>query len=107
MRVCRLATVGGFLLVVLFLAGVSQAQRSTNGPAPGYRLGPDDVLQLNVLQQPDLDREVTIQPDSTIFIPQVGEMTIGGVTLSDAEQIINDRLASMVGTAAGSQSSVA
>ena len=92
MRVRRMVTAGGFLLVVLLLAGVSQAQRSTNGPAAGYRLGPDDVLQLNVLQQPALDREVTIQPDSTIFIPQVGEMTIGGVTLDEAEQIILQRL---------------
>ncbi len=57
-----------------------------------YRLGVGDVLQLNVLQQPDLDRELTVQPDGTAFIPLVGETSLAGLTVAEAEQVIRNRL---------------
>ena len=60
--------------------------------ATEYRLGTGDVLSLNVLASPELDGELTVQPDSTVFIPLVGELAIGGLTVAEAERLIQQRL---------------
>ncbi len=57
-----------------------------------YRLGAGDVLQLNVLQQPTLDRSVLVRPDGTAIIPPVGEIMMAGLTVSEAEELVRSKL---------------
>ncbi len=57
-----------------------------------YRLGAGDVVQLNVLQQPTLDRSLLIRPDGTAVIPLVGEVEMAGLTLTDAEELVRQKL---------------
>jgi protein involved in polysaccharide export with SLBB domain len=77
-------------LLVTQIAVTVQAQ-TANRPAD-YRIGPGDVLRLNVLEMPQLDRELTIQSDGTAFVPQVGEVSLAGLTLPEAEEEVRRRL---------------
>ncbi len=80
------------LLFVLLSACGSLAQTTLPSAESAYRLGPGDVLQLNVLQQPSLDQQLTVRPDSTAVVPLVGEVTIGGLTLREAEKLLRQKL---------------
>ena len=51
-----------------------------------------DVLQLNVLQQPSLDRELQVRPDGTAVIPTVGEIELAGLSVAAAEQLLAQKL---------------
>jgi polysaccharide export outer membrane protein len=57
-----------------------------------YRLGGGDVLQLNLLEQPELDRTITIRPDGTVILPRIGSVALGGLTPAEAEELVNQRL---------------
>ncbi len=78
------------LAILILAAGAAYAQ--TDPPQEEYRLGVGDVVQLNVLQQPSLDRSLLIRPDGTAVIPLVGEVEMAGLTLSDAEALLRQKL---------------
>ncbi|MDO9695377.1 MAG: polysaccharide biosynthesis/export family protein [Candidatus Latescibacteria bacterium] len=91
------------LLAVLLLAiatmATAQAPAGTEEPLvtpvqppAAYRLGSGDVVQLNVLQQPTLDRSLTVRPDGTAVVPLVGEVQIAGLTMREAEQLVREKL---------------
>jgi protein involved in polysaccharide export with SLBB domain len=61
-------------------------------PQEPYKLGVGDVLQLNVLQQPELDATLTIRPDGTAVIARVGSVELGGLTAQQAEELVHQRL---------------
>lgn len=74
-----------FLLILQ--AGLAWAQDGT-----GYRLGIADVVQLNVLQQPDVDGSLVIRPDGTAVVRRVGEVALAGLTIKEAEDLIRQKL---------------
>lgn len=78
------------LLVLLLAAGTAGAQ--TDEAAEVYRLGVGDIVELNVLQQPSLDRSLLIRPDGTAVIPLVGEVEMAGLTVADAEILVRQKL---------------
>ncbi len=90
MRTDKWIRILGLMIIGLVWAGSSPAQPVAD--AEEYRLGFGDVLQLNVLQAADLDRELTIQQDGTAFIPLVGEISLAGLTIIEAEQEIQRHL---------------
>jgi len=78
------------LLALSMFAMTSAAQ--PDGDIVEYRLGAGDVVQLNVLQQPALDRSLLIRPDGTAVIPLVGEVDMAGLSLSEAEGLVRQKL---------------
>jgi polysaccharide biosynthesis/export protein len=48
-----------------------------------YRIGPDDVLVISVLDQRELDQTVTVRPDGKISLTLVGETEAAGLTVSE------------------------
>jgi len=81
--------------LLLALAGAAAAQEPAGvppQPSAAYRLGGGDVVQLNVLQQPTLDRSLTVRPDGTAVVPLVGEVAMSGLTLREAEQLVLEKL---------------
>lgn len=76
-------------LLWLLLAAAAVAQTAAEEP---YQIGPGDVLQLNVLQQPTLDRQLQIRPDGTAVIPTVGEIELAGLTVAAAEELLTQKL---------------
>ena len=64
------------LLVAFFVAAVSM----TIADAAGRRVAASDVIQIHVLNQPDLDTQVRVAPDGTISVPYVGRFRAAGLT---------------------------
>ncbi len=86
------------LLVSLALAlGLAQAQaQSTASPAANapseYRLGAGDAVRVLVYQNPDLTLETRVAETGVISFPLIGNVRIGGLSVSAAEQLIADGL---------------
>ena len=53
-----------------------------------YRLGAGDAIRIGVFQNPDLTLETRVTENRTITYPLIGTITIGGLTLGAAEQVI-------------------
>jgi polysaccharide export outer membrane protein len=77
------------LLAVFFIAVVAM----TSANAAGRRVAPSDVLQIRVLNQPDLDTQVRVAPDGTISFPYVGRFRAAGLTEDAVAARINAGLA--------------
>jgi polysaccharide export outer membrane protein len=77
----RFAVVSFFLLV--FSGGLANAQRSAPlDPAavPGYRIGPEDVLQISVFGNEALSRTLPVRPDGMISLPLINDVKASGLT---------------------------
>lgn len=59
----------------------------------GYTIGADDVLDISVLQPEKMLVTVTVSPDGTITFPYIGTVQIKGMTLAQAQEDIQTRLA--------------
>jgi polysaccharide export outer membrane protein len=72
------------------------AQRQATAPAAAaaaeYRLGPGDVVRINVFQNPDLTLETRVTESGVITFPLLGTVRIGGLTVTAAERVIADGL---------------
>ncbi len=54
-------------------------------------LRPGDVLRVEFKHLPSFDREVTVLADLTISMPQVGELSVDGQTVSMLEQTLRKK----------------
>jgi len=75
------------LVLAPLLAVLAQAPAGA-APSPamaaaGYRVGPGDVLEINVPGRPDLSRLPTVQTTGTIFSPVLGEVSVEGLTVGE------------------------
>jgi polysaccharide biosynthesis/export protein len=82
-RGCRLAVL---LLVVTARGAAAQ-------PAADYVIGPQDVLLIQVFDQPDLGGKYTVETDGTFTFPLVGRVKAGALTLRGFERELKTRLA--------------
>lgn len=80
----------GLLFGVLGIGNTALAQSSDKNEP--YRLSPGDTILINVLEDPELDREVLILPDGRISMPIAGSMIAAGRTPVQLESIISKRL---------------
>jgi len=68
-----------FLVLVGILLGTAAwAQNS-------YRINPGDVLAIEVLEDPSLNREVLVLPDGSFSFPFVGTLQAGGLTIAQVD----------------------
>src|SRR3990172_5759443 len=62
---------------------MAQAQRpkaSDSATLPGYRIGPEDVLQISVFSNEALSRTVPVRPDGMISLPLLNDVAAAGLT---------------------------
>jgi polysaccharide export outer membrane protein len=59
----------------------------------GYALKPGDVLRIEVLEDPTLNRDTLILPDGSISLPLAGLVRAGGRGIDDVQADIAQRLA--------------
>ena len=59
-----------------------------------YRIQPGDQLQITVLEDETLNRQLLVTPDGRISVPLAGTMRVAGQTVDAVEGIIADRLTS-------------
>ena len=74
-------------LLVLLAAPVAFAQSR-------YLIQPGDQLDISVLEDPTLNRQVLVSPDGRISVPIAGNIRAGGRSTSQVERSIRERLAS-------------
>lgn len=71
------------------------ADRVSVGATPGqsgYRIGPRDLLNIEVFKAPDLTRTVQVAETGTINLPLVGEIPASGKTAQEIERDLTTRL---------------
>ena len=69
-----------FLAIVVSLAAATMAAAQA-----GYQIRPGDVLSVEVLQDPSLNREVLVLPDGSISFPFAGNLPASGRTTGQVE----------------------
>ena len=78
-------------LISLFcMAGLAQAQTEAAGD---YTLAPGDQLEISVLEDPSLNRQVLVRPDGKISMPLAGTIEAAGRTPEAVQSLIRQRLA--------------
>jgi protein involved in polysaccharide export with SLBB domain len=68
---------------------------SVSPEADGIRevyLSPGDEIRISVYGQPDLTRQLLIDPNGTLFFPLVGELNVTGVSVRQLRQKIAEKL---------------
>ena len=58
----------------------------------GYELGAGDVVRITVFQNPDLATETRVGEAGTLTFPLIGDVRVAGLTTTDAEKLISQRL---------------
>ena len=80
--------IGVFLLAAL-LAALAVAPAVAQEPATlEYRLGPKDLIEIKVLELPDMNGQLRVGDDGALDLPLVGKVPVAGLTASE----VGDRL---------------
>ncbi|HMM52589.1 MAG TPA: polysaccharide export protein EpsE [Burkholderiaceae bacterium] len=79
------------LLTSLALLFAALAHAQADGRVD-YRLGPGDMVRIQVFQQPDLTVEARVSENGVISYPLLGVIRIGGLSPTDVERLIAQRL---------------
>jgi polysaccharide biosynthesis/export protein len=77
-------------------AGAQDAVEAAHGQNPiddAYHVGPGDVLEVEVFDDPDLSGLVTIQHGGEIAFPLLGELEVEGLTVKEVQKTLTDLLA--------------
>ena len=78
------------LVITALLFGLQAPQQAE---AQGtYRIKPGDVLEISVLEDSNLNRQVLVRPDGGISMPIAGNIKAGGNSISAVERVITERL---------------
>ena len=75
------------LLTVLSQAFPSQAL------AEGYTVRPGDILRLEIVEDPTLNRDLLVAPDGRISLPQAGTLNVAGLSVDAIGTAIAGKLA--------------
>jgi polysaccharide export outer membrane protein len=70
---------------------LTASHAQTPAPAP-TTLKPGDTLSISVMQDPKLDRSVTVDPNGQIAFPLAGHITASGLTPQRLERALKSRL---------------
>lgn len=90
------------LLTVLYATGAAGAQSAPEGGVPpgsngrelpaAIRIGPGDLLEINVYNAPDLSRPQRVTAEGEIYVPLIGRALVAGLTTGEAQTLIEKRL---------------
>ena len=62
-------------------------------PTPkNYVLGPDDELVIDIFGYQEVNQRITVSPEGSINIPNVGLVSVNGLTIEQASRRIKDRM---------------
>jgi polysaccharide export outer membrane protein len=71
---------------------IEVAQPEIEEPAVEYVIGAGDTLYIFVWQNPDLNQEVIVRPDGMVSFPLVGDVPAVGLTITQFDKELTDRL---------------
>lgn len=90
---------------LLIAAGLAAGCAASGQQAPAeeppitnrYRIGPGDVLQIEVWKEPEASvPSVTVRPDGTISLPMLGELRAAGLMTIDLQKLLCDRYGEVI-----------
>ena len=77
-------------------AAAAAAARAIADPRD-YKIGPEDILDINVWKNAELSRErIPVRPDGKISHPLVDDITVAGLTTSQVKTEVTKRLAQFI-----------
>ncbi|SHL66217.1 polysaccharide export outer membrane protein [Roseovarius marisflavi] len=79
-----------FLTAILFLIGSASVSMAQDF----YRIKPGDTLQVEVLEDPGLNRSVLVLPDGSISFPLAGTVKVGGRSVDTVASTLSKEMAS-------------
>ena len=82
--------------VALASPGWGEEKGGTQPVAQEYRIGPGDVLSIEVWKDPALSRLVTVLPDGMISFPLIGELAAGDRTVAELKKEIESKISRFV-----------
>ncbi len=76
---------------------IAQFVRVAHGPDMSsslgdYQIGPEDLLEISVLEAPDLNRTVRVSDDGAISLALLGPVQAAGLSTRDLQGVLEDRL---------------
>lgn len=80
------------LVAAAIIGAGSAAAQDTAAQDEGYRINGGDLLHISVYGEPNLDKDVPVQPDGGIAFPLVGNLNARGMTLKELQQQIATNL---------------
>lgn len=86
-------TLSVFMLGSFIPATAQSFNQSGNLQQDAYRIGVGDLLQIEVYDEEDLNKEVRVLTDGLISFPLLGSLKAEGKTVRELEQMINQKLA--------------
>jgi len=92
-----MVSVFSLLLLGATLGGAAAAIQ-TPSPTPqsaaasAYVVGPGDILEVTVLDQADVSRSTTVQPDGRFTMPLLGDIEVAGKTVAEIQRMITEAL---------------
>ncbi|HOI44086.1 MAG TPA: polysaccharide biosynthesis/export family protein [Candidatus Aminicenantes bacterium] len=72
-------------LLTIFLCLNAYPQEETATLERGYRIGPEDLLDITVFELPELSQTVRVSEDGSISMPLLGNVVIRGLTKDEVE----------------------
>jgi polysaccharide biosynthesis/export protein len=86
------ALIGASSAVAQDTAAPDTAAPDTAAQDTGYRINGGDLLHISVYGEPNLDKDVPVQPDGGIAFPLVGNLNARGMTLKELQARIASNL---------------
>jgi polysaccharide biosynthesis/export protein len=76
------------------LAVLAKQRKSSNvsSPVGDYLIGPEDLLEINILEATDLNRTVRVSDDGAVSLALLGLIQVAGMTTRELELVLEDRL---------------
>ncbi|MGV6857342.1 MAG: XrtA/PEP-CTERM system exopolysaccharide export protein [bacterium] len=71
---------------------IDDAKAAAYSNAVEYRIGVDDVVNVDVWKNPDLSVKVPVRPDGNISVPLIGDVEVGGKTPTEVAELIKEEL---------------
>ncbi len=99
----RFRPVLALLLLLAPLLGAEQAEQAGQKEAPRaqadkpalppeFRVGPGDVLRIDVWKEPEVSGAVVVRPDGRISLPLLKDLEVNGLTPVEIEKLLTERL---------------
>jgi polysaccharide export outer membrane protein len=74
-------------------AAPQKADASAAGEAsPTYKIGPQDMLRIDVWKEPDISRTIPVRPDGKISLPLLSDVQAAGLTAMELAGVIREGL---------------
>jgi polysaccharide export outer membrane protein len=61
-------------------------------PAGEYIVGEGDLLRINVWKEPEMSQNVAVRPDGNVSLPLVNEVHLSGLSISQAQNAVTEKL---------------